>query len=162
MATVEDVVINQETPHAVETKDEEVSDEEANEADDAFSEHIGMEIEKGARFLCNSEAIVEFREGLIDFRIGVENARQNNQILYEKDDLLLAEPISFQNGRTLASNLPELEWSTRVLGWPRCRDLVRDLCYKTRKALRRRVKPGTRRIEWTCVSKLCAHGDEIM
>lgn len=153
VASVEDVAINEETFNAVETEDEDGSDEEAGEP---LSEPISMEIERGAHFLGNSEALVEFREGLIDFRVAVENARHNNQILHEKGKELLVELSWFQSRRTLASNLRALVWAIRVLWWWRFRDLVRELFHKMRKALRPRVKPGTRRIEWTCVSKLRA------
>ena len=104
---------------------------------EARVESMNVEIERAGDFFRNSEALEEFREGLLDFRVGLENARQNKTNH--------AHPVKVECPVEAGENdgNPQIHhrstWSQNI--------------EKLRKALRPSVKPFGRRIEWTCVSK---------
>jgi hypothetical protein len=134
-----------------EMEDQNDSDEEINEP---LSEPINREIEMGSHFLRHSEALVEFREGLIDFRVAVENARHNSRISHGNDEFPLLNLTWLHKWQTLASNLRYLAALGVLVAW-QLRESLSRFRHIIRKALRPRVKVGARRIEWTCVSGVC-------
>ena len=91
-----------------------------------------LDTERRRDFLRNSEALEEFREGLLDFSIAMENAARNRMKAHQ-------EPaISIKVRAFNALKRVQMDWTC----------VLRFL----RKAIRPSVKPGMGRIEWICVS----------
>jgi hypothetical protein len=115
------------------------SDEEGSEGGpfELHLYHFSTELEKAKGFFRKSEALEEFREGLLDFREAIKNS-QHNQMLRRSENLetQFREPgISRIFPLGLAVLLHRIQESARWI-------------------LNRPVKPGFRRIEWNCVSRL--------
>jgi hypothetical protein len=96
------------------------------------------DINKAKDFLRNSEALEEFREGLLDFRVAMDNAAHNRMIRVQAAGATNIE-IS-QKRETGYLHDIQMTW----------KNILRTLL----RALRPSVKPGMRRIQWICVSRL--------
>lgn len=95
-------------------------------------DQLSVYFKGGTQFLRNSEALEDFKEGLMDFRVALENSLQN-QLLQTKET---------------PGELDQAELKTNWnFGF-----LWRTVIEKARKTFRPSVKSGLRRVEWICVS----------
>ncbi|KAH7355924.1 hypothetical protein BKA66DRAFT_474440 [Pyrenochaeta sp. MPI-SDFR-AT-0127] len=115
------------------------TDESGDEKSDVDPVEMGhksqaLDLERVRAFLHDSEALEEFREGLLDFRIAMENAQRNRMIMAE----IRTEPQQQQQQQRLGSRLLSIGtyWGSNIR-W-------------LRRVLRPSVKRGFRRIEWVC------------
>ncbi|KAE8443593.1 hypothetical protein EG329_001526 [Mollisiaceae sp. DMI_Dod_QoI] len=127
---VQDVEIAEDNFNAIKSEDEDKSD---NGFGEPLSGKVSIEVKMGAHFLRRSEALAEFREGLIDFSVAVKNARHNSQIIHEKDKELLFESSMFHNWRIAALNSQTLLWLVGGRGWRKFRDLLGGISNRIRK-----------------------------
>lgn len=144
------------------------SDKEGSEGGsfELHLDHLSTELEKAKGFLRKSEALEEFREGLLDFREGLRNSRHNRMLRkketlenYREGLLDLREALRDSRHNRMLRRSENLVAQSRGPGMIRVFSVeIAGLLQKIQEAARwvvkRPVKPGFRRIEWNCASRL--------
>jgi len=108
--------------------------DDRNSAPEIYGSQHGssdINLSRGQEFFCNSDALKGFEEGLLDFRIAMENAAHNRMIL-------AAERVGISQQVVGKISVFFSALWTKALK-------------RLRRTLRPSVKPHFRRVEWICV-----------